>query len=253
MSDSRFAGTPDTLDRKVLFALELVDPGSLRLVDRGVTVRAEGLAGRPIVSRSGRFVWLMEGDAWPGPIAVTPDGAAFVAQVVPAPPRPADIEHATPDERLVRVVLRPNVAYPFDDGVTLVRGRLRQSTASDAPRIVGARVQLAWLAENHRWYPDPGDVATFPGETLTDGAGEFVVFVRLAPRKGLAPDIDDRGQLRARLQVTPPGEDSATRVTPADYAFLDPVVGEPSNAGRLLEGRTLARDLDLALDQMTPP
>ena len=55
----------DRLNRKVLLAVELVDPIAQSLVFRGVTVQAKGLNKGPIVSLSGRFVWLEEGGNWP--------------------------------------------------------------------------------------------------------------------------------------------------------------------------------------------
>ena len=87
---------PDRLNRKVLFAVELVDPLTRVLTHDGVRVDAAGLRGRPIMSHSGRFVWLEEGTAWPGAITIDPGRLPFERHVEPAPPRPADLETATP-------------------------------------------------------------------------------------------------------------------------------------------------------------
>ena len=61
----------------MLFAVGLIDPITGDLVSSGVKVSVNELAGRPILNRSGYFVWLAEGDARPTTVTVTPDGAPF--------------------------------------------------------------------------------------------------------------------------------------------------------------------------------
>src|SRR5262245_23016689 len=46
--------------RDVLFALELLDSVTLERVVGDIKVTAEGLQGKPIVNKSGFFVWLRE-------------------------------------------------------------------------------------------------------------------------------------------------------------------------------------------------
>lgn len=252
MTDERL-GLPDEPNRRVLFALELIDPITRTLVRSGFAVKAAGLQGLPIVSRSGRLVWFREGDAWPGAIRVTPGQAPFAEQVIPAPPRPADLDKATPEERLVRITLRPTRTYRLADGITAVRGRLRESGDEDARPIAGARVQLAWRdANTGRWSPrkpepetvDPdGDGAPSPSEVETDRDGEFIVFLHLNPPKPAQPDVKN-AMLAVRLQFTQGRSDPVTRATPNDFPFLaDGAAAMPK--GRIPEGQVLARDLTL--------
>jgi hypothetical protein len=88
MSHPPFADTPDVLERRVLFAVELIDPVTQSLVWKDVTVTPANITRKPIVNRSGRFVWLFEGTAWPGDIVVEPDGIPFETHTQPAPPQP---------------------------------------------------------------------------------------------------------------------------------------------------------------------
>src|ERR1041384_4915579 len=118
MASLDFIQAPEVLNRGVLFAVELVDPVTRALVWRGLQVRAEGIANRPIVSWSGRFVWLSERDAWPTAISVVPRGVPYAPHQQPGPPRPADLEKATAQQRRVTIVLRPTRAYPFAAGPT---------------------------------------------------------------------------------------------------------------------------------------
>ena len=234
--DPRFIGQPEALERRVLFAIELVDPITFERVWTGIDVRVAGLAGKPIVNASGRLVWLVEGNAWPGAITVTPTTAPYSPHVQAAPPRPADILTASAAERLVRIVLRPTAAYAFDTGVTAMRGWLRERLGAPSTPVAGARIQLAWFDTiSNRWLPPPpaaGDVCP-----ETDADGQFAVFLRLAPVPPQDPDLD-RGLLRARVQVT---RGVATRVTPDDFPFLP----APVDPGRVPEGRVLPRDIPL--------
>ena len=112
----RFVAPPDLLKRQVLFAVELIDPLTQSLVGRDVEVTAAGIASKPILNRSNRLVWLLEGNAWPGDITFDPKATPFERHVEPAAshPKPADLLKATPQERLVTITLRPTAAYPFE-------------------------------------------------------------------------------------------------------------------------------------------
>jgi len=163
--------------RDVLFAVELLDPVSLTLVSRNVTVAAPPLARRPRLSFGGRFVWLREGNAWPDKVIVDPGELPYEREEQGRPPLPADPEHPLEVELLARVVLRPTRAYPFPDGVTVVRGRFDESAAAPPQRITDAEVWLQWFdSDTGDW---SGDAAsTF---TRTGDSGEFAAFLRLAP------------------------------------------------------------------------
>jgi hypothetical protein len=250
----------DTLDRRVLLAVELIDPVTRATVYRGVSVRAGGLVARPIVSHSGRFVWLEEGTAWPDAITVDTGRLPYAPHVAVAPPRPLDLATADSAERRLRISLRPTVAYPIEDGVTAIRGRVSETAAAGSPPVVGARVQLAWLDEHGNWSPLPPPPETLgPGEPPspieqdTNGAGEFLVFLNLRPDPTLKPDIDDHGFLAVRLQVTQGRSSPITRVTADDFPFL-PADDDPNETrrGRVREGRVLARGVRLAWNDLTP-
>lgn len=244
MSHPPFAGRPDVLDRRVLFAVELIDPITQMLMWQGITVRAAGLTSKPIISRSGRFVWLVEKDAWPGEITVDPGGNPYSPHTQPAPPRPPDILEAPPAQRLTRIVLRPTAAYGFETGATVVRGTLKERTdIPDATAVEGAIVQLAWQdVLTNGWTPGPPQA----GEVwpLTGSKGEFAALLQLNAPPPADPDLD-RGLLKARVQVTRSGQ---TRATPDNYPFLPGA----ADAGRVPEGRLLPRDVTLGWNELTP-
>jgi hypothetical protein len=231
-------------NRKVLVAVELFDPIAQSLVSSGVTIAARGLDGDPILSWSGRFVWLEQRDRWPTAIAVNPERLPFATQEV-QPPRPPNFPVATAAERLVRIVLRPTPAYPFD-GVTAIRGRLSERPEPGSPSMPGVRVQVAWFDLNSAsWVPVP------PGSTddaLTNPSGEFAAFLRLLPVSPAEPDID-KGFLKVRLQFTTTGAPVESRATPDDYPFVPPA---QAAGGRAPEGRMLQRDLRLAWSDLLP-
>jgi hypothetical protein len=226
--------SPDRPNRKVLVALEVFDPLSQTLVSEDLKVLAKNL-GRSLVSWSGRFVWLDEGGTWPAEISVEPVGLPFEKVVVQPPPPPAN---AKPEQRLVRIVLRPTAAADFSD-VTAIRGQLAESATPGALPVVGAAPQLAWFdTVANAWIPAPEQTG------VSDSAGEFAAFLRLQP--ALEQEADLKGRLlKLRAQFT---RGSTTRVTPDDYAFLP----DPKAAGRVIEGQLLGRDLQLAWADLQP-
>jgi hypothetical protein len=242
MTVASFIASPDVLDRRVLFAVELVDPITQAFMSRGLSVTAAGIGGRPIVSWSGRFVWLVEQDHWPGTIAVDPGATPYEAHSQAGPPRPADILNTTPDARLVRIVLRPTAAYPFDTGATIVRGTLKERVDVPGADVVsGALVQLAWHdALANTWQPGaPQAGQVWP---QTDSNGSFAALLQLNAPPPADPDIT-LGLLKARVQVT---RGSETRATPDAFPFLP----DAANAGRVPEGRLLTSDVTLGWEQL---
>jgi hypothetical protein len=245
---------PDELTRKVLFAVDVVDPIALSLVWRGITLNAAGLVTPPIINHSGQWVWHREGDLWPGMISIDPGSLPFAQQLCLPAPRPADLDKATAAQRLLRVMLRPGSSYDVADGVTAIRGWLCETGDEDSPPVVGARVQLAWLDHNSdAWVPpkpqpEPGGGVQLPSpaEPETDVNGEFLAFIRLNPPKPAQPDVAN-GLLAVRLRFTRGRSAPETRATADDFPFLEPgVAGNPPPKGRIPEGRVLARDLRLA-------
>jgi hypothetical protein len=222
--------SPDTLSRKVLLALEVFDPLSQSLVSSGLGVAATGL-GTPIVSLSGRFVWLDEGGAWPSQITVDPVNLPYVPVTV-QPPKPPDPANVTGEQRRVRVVLQPTAAADFSSGVTAVRGQLFEATTAPSAPATDATAQLAWYDGGAKaWVPSP-ELPAPPSET-----GEFGVFLRLQPTVQQEPDLNGR-LLKVRVQFT---RGSTTRATPENYPFL----ADPNAAGRIIDGELLESALRL--------
>jgi hypothetical protein len=227
---TRSLQSPDMLIRKVLLALEVFDPLSQSLVSSGLRVAATGL-GVPIVSLSGRFVWLDQGNAWPSQITVDPVDLPFVPLTIhpPAPPDPANV---IIEQRRVRAVLQPTAAADFSTGVTAVCGQLFEMATAPSSPIRDATVQLAWYdAQANVWVPSP-ELPAPPSET-----GEFAVFLRLEPTIQQEPDLKGR-LLKVRLQFT---RGSTTRATPDNYPFLT----DPDAAGRIIDGELLASGVRL--------
>ena len=240
----RILSPDEPLNRKVLIAVEVFDPVAQSLVSRGVIIKARGLDDDPIVSWSGRFVWVQQGDRWPTAIAVTPVQLPFTAQEVQTP-RPPNFPVATAAERRVRIVLQPTSAYPFD-GVTAVRGRLTERLDPGSPPMPGVRIQLAWFdANSNTWVPAP---PAGPQDPATDDDGEFAVFLRLMPVSPAQPDLE-HGFLKARLQFTTGSAPPESRATPDDYPFLPP---DRAPGGRVAEGRMLQTDLRLGWSDLLP-
>ncbi len=185
-------------ERHVLFAVELLDPVSLALVSRNVSVAAPPLARRPVLSYGGRFVWLREGGAWPLRVIVEPDGLPYERAEQAAPPLPADPNHPLEDELLARVILRPGRGYPFPEGVTVVRGHLNESVAVPPQRVTDAEVWLQWFdSDRGQWSGD--DASTF---ARTADGGEFAAFLRLAP--SAKAQLDPAGRMKVRLRAWRP-------------------------------------------------
>lgn len=266
--------TRDLLERKVQFALELIDPITGVLVSAGVKVEAIGADGKPsdpppVVNRSGRFVWIDRGGPPPEKIVYDPGKLPYAKGEI-------DLSGGLPKDKLVGVKLRPNRAYAVAPGVTTIRGRLFKVVDQERPiaddegekrePIPGAVVQLAWgLSQFSGWIPPAPAAATpiRPGESITDKDGEFIVFARLpGPLTKFstyvgypAPDdpafnksiimLDiDHALPRARLQVTL-RDISESRATPATFKFLDSLA-----PGRIPEGRLLPRELELDWDKL---
>jgi hypothetical protein len=196
--------------RTVLLAVELLDAVTLEPVTRDVRVAVTGLGGRPLTSAGGRLVWLAEGTRRPGRVLVDPGSLPYDAEDVPAPPLPPEPGQVPENGRLLRVWLRPSRGYPFPDGATLVRGRIRETADETADETAGAGAVLdaeVWL----EWQ----DEAT--GEwrnqrtrsfTRTRRGGEFTAFLRPAASR---PAFGSDGLMPARLGVARGG---TVRYTP---------------------------------------
>jgi hypothetical protein len=241
----RFIAPPDVLTRQVLFAVELIDPITHSLVSRDVKVTADGITNKPIVNRSGRFVWLREGNAWPSDITFDPKSTPFERHVEPAVnhPRPADLSKATPLERLVTITLRPTATYPFDTGATVVRGRLVEDATVDprfAVPVPAATVHLVWQDMlSGAWFPPLP-----PLPPMTGSKGEFAAVLQLRPPALTDPDID-HGLLKVQVRIT---RGAQTLRTKDNFPFLL----NPAPGGRVPEGRLLPGDVTLGWSQLVP-
>jgi len=184
--------------RSVLFAVELLDAVTLLGVSREVRVSAPPLRAQPIVNFSGRFVWLQEGATRPQKVMVDPGELPYEREELPAPVLPPDLNGVPETARLLQVLLRPRRGYVFPDGVTVVRGRLNESTAQPPAAVSDAAVWLQWFDdEAQHWQGDRA--RTF---VRTQANGEFAAFLRLGP--AAKPLRDKSGRMQVRLRVGRP-------------------------------------------------
>jgi hypothetical protein len=234
----------DRLDRRVLYAVELWDGVTRLRVDRGVSVVATGLRGKPIMSLTGRYVWLTEGNAWPTRIAVLPHpGTPYVAMPdTPALPKPGDLEHAPASERLHAITLQPNAAYPLPGGLTIMRGRLRTSASPGGEPVAG--VMIDWRVKGFGAY---GQAAP-DHAPMTDGDGAFVAYVARDPHIDPKHFTSD-GRINVRLRFL---VDSVTYVTPDDFDFYgrSGPYADFHSVNAVFDGHVLPRELDLSLDRL---
>ncbi|MDM0076886.1 hypothetical protein QTH90_20930 [Variovorax sp. J2P1-59] len=239
MGDAVISDFDSGFDRRALLAVELIDAVGGQLVSRGVGVRANVLRRAPIVSRSGRFVWLREEDRWPTQIDVDV-GRLPYEKTSRSVKRPADIDKPTPAERVVTIVLQPTQAYDFPDGVTALRGCVLDGNGTQASPVQGARVSLLSSTK------DFGDAVMPRPVSITAEDGGFFFFL-----PGVARDLErplSNGYpprfLPVVLQVEHAGQ---TRVTGAKFRFLE---GAPP--GCIREGMPLRATVALKWWVMEP-
>jgi len=237
----------DTLARKVLLAVELVDPATGQRIYDGIKVAAADAAGgplpEPILNASGRFVWRQPNmvatvTVWPARLRIEPrHELPYATREIPLPPpatNPAVAHDGTsatlPRNRLISVVLWPTAAYPFEN-VTAVRGVLREAGDGSEP-VENAVVQLATFVSD-AWRPigqglEPPATAL---ASITDRKGQFGV-VLPDPPSPLRSQPAPPALVRVRLQVTRRvGDDVQVRWT-SDAVGELPVAGIPR--GRIL-------------------
>jgi len=212
----------EIVQRKVLLALEVVDAVTRQRLTHGLRVIAYGLAGQPIINLSDRFVWLQEGNSWPEEIRVDPQSLPFLP---PLPLRPARPSGALPP--CIPVILAPNAAYPFPDGVLALRGALKESAAPDAAVIHPARLEL-------KWRYDEGEPWRSGSTSNTDLRGSFALFARTS-----GSSLRADGLVSVRIDVM---RDSNTKTTGDGFAFFQ----EPYPKGCLRDARLHTRPVLLA-------
>ena len=184
-------GKVDRIQTDALLAVELIDPVTLAPVASKVALTAHGLAGQPRIGWSGRFVWLVEGQSWPDRFDFDPRGLPYDAQSIAALPKPANLATAGGNERLHRVMLRPSAAYPFADGLTVVRASLRETDLPGSLAVAGAQARLLWK-KGSNWIDD-GAFA------VTNAAGDFAAWQRLPANA--KPAVDEQGHLQLQMRI----------------------------------------------------
>ena len=211
--------------RDVLFAVELLDAVTLERVGRDITVTAEGLQGKPVVNKSGFFVWLREDFARLEKLVVDPGRQPYES-----------IERAKTDvqQPLTSIELSPRPGYSFPPGITGVLGSLiEQRTAQPRLPVSGAEVHLQWL-------DDLGNLHDATTISHTNESGDFVAFLRFAPTE--TPQLDAKGALTVRLRVLRGSDERGS----ADLKLP---------AGRIAEPSTFPQGKDLlmfAWDELQP-
>lgn len=222
----------DTLQREVLYAVELIDPVTRLRVTQRMNVRLEGVKHGPIVTASGRFVWFDEKAEWPTKVFVDSRDPRFESQEFSTLAAPPDIKQVKERERLQRHDLQPTRVYDFGEGVTAIRGMLIESANDNMP-IAGAKVSLAWSDTFGMWN-------TAHPDTHTDSLGQFALFTRLPTN----PKADiEKGLLHVRLECE---RDKVRKVT-RNFAFL----GQKNPADRVPEGLLLFRDVSLGWSELS--
>jgi hypothetical protein len=167
----------DRIARRVMFALELLDPVTKAVVRDGVTPSVAGLSS-PLKGHTGRFVWFETGVpvkrdivlslAIENPMYAPPDAAKLKFSI------PANDGHASPGLFLRQVELKITAAFVPAEGITGVASMIIETAGVPTP-VVGAKSTLAFLH-------DEGQVFRTASVATTDENGAFVAF---------ADDVDD--------------------------------------------------------------
>jgi hypothetical protein len=209
----------DRVGRRVMFALELVDPITGRLVTEGLRVTAVGL-GPPLVAASGRFVWR---DVDPPAARRIELSVASVRGVF----QPVDFKIEVPEHRrnipagdlVRRQALVPTGLYDPPPGLLAAAGMLIDDAELRNPLAgVTAHVQL---------HAAPG-VFTTAYKSVTDARGGFVA---------AAPDLGSQ----ALLAPPPPAPEGGIR----GWLTFKNAQGEERHSG-LLDGLRQGRLLRAA-------
>jgi hypothetical protein len=226
----------DRVARRVMFALELLDPVTRRVVRDGVTPSVAGLSP-PMKGYSGRFVWFETGApvkrdivlslAIENPMYAPPDANQLKLDI------PANDDHATPSLFLRRIPLKITSSYLPPEGITAVTSLVIEEAGVSTP-VAGAQCTLAF-------FRDDGQVFTSSSVATTDANGAFVAFADdvgdVAPKMS---SKDQAGDILVWLKIRRANGDSKCT------SFL------PLRRGRLTQLRKPISWADLG-DQPTLP
>lgn len=168
----------------VLLAVELLDAVTLERIGRDMTVTAEGLQGKPIMNKSGFFVWLREDFEQLEKLVIDPGRLPYES---------VERAKAGVQQPLTSIELSPRPGYPFPSGITGLLGTLLEERPPQ-PRVpvVNAEVHL-------KWRDDLGNLHDAPTITHTNENGDFVAFLRFVPNE--TPQLDAKGALTVRLRA----------------------------------------------------
>jgi hypothetical protein len=221
---------PDVVRRRVMFALEFIDPVTGRVVGDGLVPRVKNLSP-PFQAPGGRFVWL---DVDPpaqrqihvdltirNPMYAPPsDPIDFTAEANDGSVEPAIL--------LQQWTLTITPRYVPPAGITSAVGMVVENAASKAP-LAGIELSLALLHTGNQVFVGARKAVSDAGGAFTaiaDGLGDIV--------PDPAPPTES-GDIRAWLAVTRPGAPPVQRFT----NFL------PLRLGRLTQLRETVRWAEL--------
>jgi hypothetical protein len=211
--------------RQSLFAIELLDAVTLSRVSGGIKVVAEGIQGRPVVNSSGLFVWRREPLEPLTKVTIDPGSLPYERMEVAR----ADLTLPPAPRPVTTIQLTPRADYPFQPGLTGMRGVLLEDRTLPRRPVAGADVQSRWLDADGNW-------RDAPTTSRTNGDGDFVSFLRFAASD--VPGLDPNKALTARLRVV---RDGATRDS-SDLKLPQ---------GRIADSSTLSA-LTFAWDELQP-
>jgi hypothetical protein len=178
--------------RNVLFAVELLDAVTLERVNQGITVDAQGLRRKPVSNSGGLFVWIKQ----------TPQEDTTALRSLAIDTGELPYQSATLDSsqvqapQLTTITLAPRVNYPFQAGVTGLRGTLIESNFGARRPVLDGSVRLQWIDHTSNWIDSPP-----VSKTETD-KGDFVAILRFLPNA--KPDLNADGTIQVRLQADRP-------------------------------------------------
>lgn len=181
--------------QRAWFGVEFIDPVTFDSIRSQLNVSLLGSAAPPIVTSSGRFVWLTPAQAYPQTVRLEDSSRRYASRdYFIDPPLPL------PRPQLFRLLLEPTPGYAFGSDVTLLRGQLIETrpAAGTEPNGIGdARVRLRWRNRQG----DPSMIVDADGPSARCGEqGHFACALPLPPgaRPQLLGATDD---LNVRLVI----------------------------------------------------
>lgn len=178
--------------RRVLFAIEVLDAVTLERVTQGLIVTATGLKGLPIANAGGLFVWLHEDTNAFQKVTIEPGVLPFES---------VEREAAQLKMPFSIVELPPRSDYPFPAGITGIRGALIEERVAPPARpqpVPDADVRLMWLDDDGATWHDS------PVRSRTSSNGDFATILRFAPDE--VPRLSANGAVTVRLRAKRAGQ-----------------------------------------------